>query len=127
MFFDEEVIENIVEFSILYARSKGNDAFTTTANEVRAFIGVLLVSGYSPAPRRHLYWSYDTDVHNEAISAAMARNRFDEMMRYLHLSDNAQLDAGDKFSKVRLHAHQLAEREVSAVLHLLENAASLHR
>lgn len=110
VFFDEEVIEAMVEFTILYARSKGNDAFTTTADEVRAFLGVLLVSGYSPAPRRHLYWSHDTDVHNEAISATMPRNRFVEIMRYLHLSDNAKLDADDKFSKVRLLISLLNER-----------------
>lgn len=60
------------------------------------------MSGYSPAPRRHLYWSHDTDVRNEGISATMSRNRFDEMMLYLHVSDNANLDAGDTFSKVRL-------------------------
>jgi DNA excision repair protein ERCC-6 len=40
----------------------------------------------------------------------MARNRFDEMMRYLHLSDNAELGAGDKFIEVRLLISLLNEK-----------------
>ncbi|XP_070211058.1 piggyBac transposable element-derived protein 3-like [Littorina saxatilis] len=42
IFFDEDVLEMIVEYSELYARSKGNDAFSTTPDEIRAFIGILL-------------------------------------------------------------------------------------
>ena len=35
------------------------------------------------------------------VQSAMSRNRFEEMLRYLHVSDNAHLDVGDKMSKVR--------------------------
>ena len=90
----------VVENSHLYARSKGNTSFSTIPDEVRAFVAILLVSGYSPAPRRKMYWSHDEDVHNEAIAASMTRNRFCEMMKYLHVSDNANLQADDKISKV---------------------------
>ena len=45
-FFYDEVIEKIVGYIILYARSKGNDAFTTTPDEVRAFLGILVVFSY---------------------------------------------------------------------------------
>ena len=67
---------------------------------MRAFVAILFVSGYSPAPRRKMYWSHDEDVHNEAIAASMARNRFCEMMKYLHVSDNANLQADAKMSKI---------------------------
>ena len=110
VFFDDDVISMIVENSILYARSKGNNTFTTTPDELRAFLGILIVSGYNPAPRRHLYWARDADVHNEAISSAMTRNRFTEMMRYLHCCDNARLDADDKLSKVRPLVSMVNER-----------------
>lgn len=110
LFFDEDVLEMIVEYSELYARSKGNDTFSTTPDEIRAFIGILLVTGYSPAPRRKLYWSRDSDVHNEAISSAMTRNRFLEIMKYLHVSDNGRLDGSDKMAKVRPLMSMLNER-----------------
>ena len=100
----------IVDCSITYARSKGNNTFTTSADEIRCFLGILLVSGYSPAPRFHLYWRKESDVHNEAISDTMTKTRFQEMMRYLHVSDNAKLDAKDKLSKVRPLLSMLNER-----------------
>ena len=110
LFFDDEVIETVVHFTHQYARSKGNESFNTSPNEIRAFIGILLVSGYSPAPRRYLYWNRDTDVYNEAIASTMTRNRFDELAKYLHVSNNATLDAGDKLSKVRPLLSMLNER-----------------
>lgn len=110
LFFDEDVFELITTKTIQYARSKGNHTFTTTAGEIQSFIGILLISGYTSVPRRRMYWSYDKDIHNEAISSAMSRDRFDEIQRYLHLSDNNQLDPNDRFSKVRPLLDLLNER-----------------
>ena len=75
--------------------------FSTVPDEVRAYGAILLVSGYSPGPHRKMYWSHDEDVHNEAIAASMTRNRFCEMMKYLHVSDNAHFQPDDKMSKVQ--------------------------
>ena len=87
--------------SELYARSKGNNTFSTTLDEMRAFLEVLFISDYSPEPRRYLHWELADDVHNEAIASAFTRNRFEEIMKYIHLSDNAGLGVGDKMAKVR--------------------------
>jgi hypothetical protein len=38
---------------------------------------------------------------NVAVTSTMARNRFDEIMKYLHAADNTCLTAGDKVAKVR--------------------------
>ena len=57
-----------------------------------------------------MYWSLDADLRNDAIADAMTRDRFDEIMRYMHLSDNNNLDATDKFSKVRPLLAMLNER-----------------
>ena len=91
----------IVSYPKLYARAKGNNIFSTTPDEMRAFLEVLLVSDYSPEPRRYLHWTLADDVHNEAIASAFTRNRFEEIMKYIHLSDNAGLGVGDKMVKVR--------------------------
>ncbi|ESP01331.1 hypothetical protein LOTGIDRAFT_157510 [Lottia gigantea] len=50
--------------------------------------------------RRRMYWSYDKDIHNDAISSAMSRDRFDEIQRDLQRSDNSQLDPHGRFSKI---------------------------
>ena len=50
-------------------------------------------------PRRPKFWEYSADVHNDAVSSMISRNRFDEIMKYLHLADNTSLDANNKFNK----------------------------
>ena len=96
--------------SELYARFKGHNTFSTTSDEMRAFLEVLLVSDYSPEPRRYLYWTLAYDVNNKAIASAFTRNRFEEIMKYIHLSDNARLDAGDKMARVRPLLSMIKER-----------------
>lgn len=110
LFFDDEVMDMIVEYSMMYAGSKGKHTFSTDANEISVFIAILLISGYSTVPRRRMYWSLDPDVRNDAIADAMTRDRFDEIMRFTHVSDNNDLDPTDKFSKVRPLLTKLNER-----------------
>ena len=99
-FFDREIFETFAEYSKTYAQSKGNMTFSTTPEELQTFLAILLLSGYGPVPRRRMYWSSDEDVGKDCVQSAMSRNRFEEMLRYLHVSDNAHLDVGDKMSKV---------------------------
>lgn len=101
LFFDDDVINMIVEQSIRYAGSKGNHSFSTSPQEIRIFLAILLISGYNTVPRRRQFWSRDDDVRNEAIARTMPRDRFDILVRYVHLCDNNNLDREDKFSKVR--------------------------
>lgn len=110
LFFDREIIELIVNQSISYAASKGNHSFTVTCKEIYAYLGILLLSGYTEVPRTRLYWSHDKDVHNQAVSEAMARDRFEEITRYLHLADNTQLDPNDRMAKVRPLLSMMNER-----------------
>lgn len=48
-----------------------------------------------------MFWEIKSDTHNESVSNSMRRNRFLEIQQYLHLSNNLQLPANDKFGKVR--------------------------
>ncbi|XP_060564145.1 piggyBac transposable element-derived protein 3-like, partial [Ruditapes philippinarum] len=101
LFFDDDVINMIIEQSIRYAGSKGNHSFSTSPQEIRIFLAILLISGYNTVPRRRQFWSRDDDVRNEAIARTMPQDRFDILVRYVHLCDNNNLDREDKFSKVR--------------------------
>ena len=99
LFLDVTVIDLLFKHTTTYAVQKGDHSFTVDGNEMRVFIGILLASGYVSVPRRRMYWSNDSDVRNEMISNAMRRNRFDEIMKYLHAVDNLQIQKGDKFAK----------------------------
>ena len=68
---------------------------------MRAFIIILLVTGYNSLPRKRIYWEQEKDVLNCAISGLTSQNRFDEVLRYLHLADKYNPQENDKPEKVR--------------------------
>ena len=58
----------------------------TSPMELRLFIAILFNSGYPPLPRRRLYWEQSPDVQNTAVSNAITRNRFEELMANVHVT-----------------------------------------
>ncbi|KAG9283213.1 piggyBac transposable element-derived protein 3-like [Astyanax mexicanus] len=89
-----------VEMSNLYSTQTKARPLNMNMEELLTFYGILLASGYTTVPRRRMHWSVDDDVHNECISNAMRRNRFDEIMASLHFVDNTKITE-DPFFKVR--------------------------
>jgi len=82
-FFGDDVIQMLVEHTNKYARmDKNKPTFDTSIGEMGLFVAILFTSGYAPLPRRHLYWEAADDVSNSAISGAMTRNRFDELIYF---------------------------------------------
>jgi len=111
LFFNDELIDLIVVNTNNYARQdKGDHDFTTNADEIKTFRAILLISVYSSLPRRTMYWEANPDSHNEDVASAMSSNRCDDLMRFLHVSDNANLDSTDRFAKVRPLYTMLNER-----------------
>ena len=102
LFFDDVVINHIVEMTNLYAhRDKNKPTFSIDADEIRAFLAILLLSGYNPRPRTRMYWESNAFVHCSPLADIMTRKRFEEVMACFHLCDNDNLDRSDKMSKVR--------------------------
>ena len=84
--------------AILYASFKRKISFSVDKNEMRDFIAILLISGYSVVPQRRMMWEQSEDVHSSAVSQLMNRDRFDEILRYFHLADISNLAASDQKS-----------------------------
>lgn len=99
-FFDEELINLIVAESNRYAQ-KRNRKNNIEHAEVKCFVGVLLLSGYLQVPRRRLFWEKERDCHNNLVSEAISRDKFEHILSNFHLVDNEKLDKEDKFCKVR--------------------------
>ena len=111
LFFDDEIISFLLEMTTLYARrDRGHVDFETSGEEIRLFLAILILTGYNSLPRRRLYWENSDDVHCEAVSKAMSRNRFDLLVSCLHCSDNMNLQQGDKMAKIRPLYDLLNER-----------------
>ena len=100
LFMTDKLIDHICKETNAYAAQKGNHTFKIEPNELKSFLAVLLLSGYIPYPRRSMYWEMSTDSRNTIVASLFTRNRFLDVLQYLHLADNNNLNPSDIFSKV---------------------------
>ena len=85
----------------MYAKLKVSHNFHIDLDALKAFITILLISGYIDLPRRPMFSKSIKDVQNIAVSSRLPRNRFDELMQDLYLANNSSLDPNNNFDKVR--------------------------
>lgn len=101
LFIDDDIVDWIVDCTIDYARTDCNEfMFTTDANEMRQFIGILFMTGYNTRPQIENYWSTNPSLQCELIRGVMTRDRFKRLKRFIHVCNNRRLDKHDKFAKV---------------------------
>ena len=99
---ENSLLEHIVKESERYAHSRFGDlTFKTNKDEIKTFIGVLLLSGYHKLPQAHLYWDSNVDTNVSVVTDAVSRNRYNLLKKYIHCVDNRDVDTTDKYWKVR--------------------------
>ena len=92
LFFTDEMVEHITEQTNLYVvRDKNCTNFHVDVDEIRKFLGLLLVSGYHSVPSENDYWSTSEDLENTIFSKTMRRDRFRSLKRHCHVADNNNL------------------------------------
>lgn len=101
LFITVKTVHQIWQGTSSYAAQKENHSFKLDAKEFKLFMAVLFLSSYIPYPRCSMYWKMTEDSRNTTITSLFSRNRFVNVMRYLHLVDNNNLDAIDEFAKIR--------------------------
>ncbi|XP_039968750.1 piggyBac transposable element-derived protein 3-like [Bactrocera tryoni] len=99
LYFDKLIIAEITHFTNEYA-NQHNAAINVTPVEIRRFIGILYISGYHTLPHIDHYWSVRPDMEIPIVKQVLSRNRFKIIKRFLHLADNTDLNAVDRFAKV---------------------------
>ncbi|XP_054725569.1 piggyBac transposable element-derived protein 3-like [Anastrepha obliqua] len=85
-FFDDTLLEHICQQSALYSVEQ---------NRRRAFIGILIVTGYNYHSNYKHLWSQDEDIRNNLVSNTMRRNRFQEILQNLHFEENSKASSKD--------------------------------
>ena len=61
----------------------------TNAEEMKAFIGIIILMGILKLPRLELCWSHQfPEIESPGISKVMTLVRFEQLFRYCHLSNN---------------------------------------
>lgn len=101
MLLDEEILTEIVAFSIKYAYENNRHNFQFSVTDLKRFLGILILSGYHTLPQVDMYWSLDEDKGVPIVRKSLSRNKFKNIKKNLHLSDNSNLDKTDKFAKLR--------------------------
>ncbi|CAG9566275.1 unnamed protein product [Danaus chrysippus] len=68
LFFDEDVFELIRSETEKNAIQKGYHNFKVTTEEIKRFIGILLLSGYNSVARYRMYWEQSVDCNFQGAS-----------------------------------------------------------
>lgn len=89
-FFDSQLFEHIKIQTELYTSQK-NKNFTTSIEELKAFLGLLILMVFHKLPSLKLYWSTDLNFHVERVAKVMSVKRFLQLLRFLHMNDNTQI------------------------------------
>ena len=95
--FPEEFFENIAVETNRYANEQQRKAdkidcvwYVTTAQEIKAYIGLLIAMSIAELPSKKMYWSQDWLFSMPAFRLIMTRTRFDKLNQYFHVNDTAQ-------------------------------------
>lgn len=99
LFFDIDVLTMIVDETNLYAQQQ-NSEFRLHHTALKQFLGILVLSGYHRLPSVRDYWSKHPSLGVDIVKQCMTRNRFCDIKRYIHFSNNLNLDKKDKMAKV---------------------------
>ena len=65
----------------------------TTAEEMKAFVSILIMMGIKNQPRMWLYWSTDPKFNDPWISSIMPKTRFYKLNQYFHIRDTSTTPA----------------------------------
>ena len=96
------MIEAIVNQSNLYASQNGIQ-LGLSAQELKAFFGILIIMGFHVLPSLRLYWSTNDNFFVPKIANIMSLRRFQQILRNLHLNDNSQMPQRDQPNFDRLY------------------------
>ena len=94
LFFDDVLVDFIVEETNRYSKQTlegTNKEWSTDAAEIRAYMGFTILMGINHLPEIRDYWSTNDYLHYSPIADRISRDRFEQITRYLHFTDNTSL------------------------------------
>lgn len=117
LFFTDELVNSLVTETNRYAdeqirrnanrghrrRSRDHQWVPVTPEEMHCFFGITFLTGITKRPSTQLYWSKDPLYLTPAFSAAMNRDRYMLILKFLHFSNNAQAPNAQDPNRDRLY------------------------
>jgi hypothetical protein len=100
-FFTDEVFDTITEQTLLYSvQQRPDKPLRCSRGEIERFVGMAMYMSLIRMSNTRSYWSADFRVNR--IADAMSVNRFEEIKKFLHFSDNTNSEGSkDKLKKIR--------------------------
>ncbi|GFW26533.1 piggyBac transposable element-derived protein 4 [Trichonephila clavipes] len=103
LFFDDQILRMIVQETNRYAEqyihktvckegSRWKKWTETNVEELRLFFAVLLLQGVIKKPEQEHYWSKRQTLSTPNFAKVIGRNRFLLLMKFLHFTNNEELD-----------------------------------
>ena len=97
--YAEQSIAALDQRSLPYSRANAWQPLTLV--ELKRFLGLLFLTGIVKKPSWAEFWSTDRPIETPFFGETMPRNRFQLIWRFLHFSDNREVDDSDRLHKVR--------------------------
>ena len=96
LFFTRDILQHIVDETNSYARLCMGDLKYKTwdkvlIDELLAYFGFMLLMGLVQLPSISDYWKRDPTFYYQPIASKISRNRFSDIHRFLHFTDNSTL------------------------------------
>lgn len=88
LFFTNYIIDLLIEETKKYSSFKNCLDQNITSDEIKCFIGILILSGYNQLPSKRNYWEQEQDVQNILVSNSMRGDKFFQIMKFIHCADN---------------------------------------
>ncbi|XP_053376586.1 piggyBac transposable element-derived protein 2-like [Mercenaria mercenaria] len=113
-FITDEMFDAVSTETNMYSMQKDGISLNTTAKEIQILIGVYLRMGITKVHKLRAYW--ESSTRYGPVADVMSRNRFLNLIRLLHFSNNldhADTGTTDKIWKLRPWLNSLRERFLS--------------
>lgn len=110
LFFDDEVIKLLITESLNYAVYRGFTNTNLSTDEIKCFVGILIMSGYNTLHGRRFYWDTSPDMQNIIVRDCMRRDRFEEICRILHCADYYQFMGGTDLMDENVNKYRIGLR-----------------
>jgi hypothetical protein len=98
-FFPEDLITHITVQTNLYSVQLTGKSIKVTEEDIKDFLAINILMGVVVLPSYKDYWK--TSYRYPKIADIMPIKRFQQIRRFLHFTDNTQVDSTDRYYKLR--------------------------